>query len=348
MKFVLRTEGEMDEAAVRMDLLDISLILQAMLAAQLGRGVQEGVAAGIFDALADGPTTVAEIAARCGLEQRATEPLMQALATTGYALHHEGRHELTDLGRRWLIGRGRDIVLGGTLDVAWATDFEAFLKTDAVVPVLDRMTPERWTTHARAQRELARARSEALVANVPLRKGASSILDIGAAHGHRAATLCREHEGLTATVLDFPQAIEAGATLRAEEGMGARITTRAEDPRTADLGTGAHDAVLLSWPLGGVSAVDAARLVHDAARALRPGGALVVDDFFAPSRPGEGGQQSALVALLHSLTTAEGPFTADQVDGWLRAAGLDPLPLVATMGAIAALKIARKPGGPAR
>ena len=47
-----------------------------------------------------------------------------------------------------------------------------------------------------------------LARHVPVRKGATRLLDLAGSHGLMGATLCRKHPPMRSTVIDLPAAIE--------------------------------------------------------------------------------------------------------------------------------------------
>jgi SAM-dependent methyltransferase len=65
-------------------------------------------------------------------------------------------------------------------------------------------------------------------------------------------------------------------------------------------------------------------LVRRLARALRPGGVLVVQEVMRTEPPEAAGQLGALADLYFALTSAAGTRTFGELAGWQRAAGLVP------------------------
>ena len=85
-------------------------------------------------------------------------------------------------------------------------------------------------------------------------------------------------------------------------------------------------------------------LVKRVARALRPGGILVIGEVIRPDAPGEGGQIGALTDLYFAITSEAGTWSFAQMAAWQREAGLIPRrPLRLLTGPGAGLQIARKP-----
>lgn len=346
MRLNVVPETEADLEMVRKDQVRFALQLEVCTVAQMGRALQSCAALGVFEAMADGPKTPDEIASGCGLALRAIRSLVEALGTTIYVRKVGEKYELTDQGRRWMLGLGRggfaDFVGGGSLEIEWATDLMTAVRTGRSLPVLSMMTPERWELYERAQLALTRAREATLLSNVPVPHGARAMLDIGAAHGHRAVAFCRKYLDMSATVLDLPAAVEASVGLLQAAAMGKRVLHRAADPITADLGVEAYDLIVTSSSLARFTRSQSSDLMKRCALALRPSGLLVIDDFFRFARASEGGQQAALVALLLTVTSEDGPFTIEDAAAWQRESGLEPLPSVVVDGGMVTLQMARK------
>ena len=150
------------------------------------------------------------------------------------------------------------------------------------------------------------------------------MLDIGGSHGYFSVVLCRRYPELRATVLDLPDAVEHAAPLLEREAMGERVVLRAGDALTDDLGTDAFDLILIFSLVHHFDDVTNRRLVTRAARALRPGGYLVIGDAVRPASPGKGGQQGAFFDLYFALTSESGLWTVDEMKSWQVAAGLTP------------------------
>ncbi len=349
MKFVVHPERDADREELEAKRIHYPLVLETTTAAMVGRMLGVAVKVGVFEAMADGPKTASEIAATCTLGTRATGALLEALATTAYAHEADDQYELTDRGRRWFLGRGAgfaDFAPLVLLEMDWQKDLEAFVKNDAAVKTRDSMTPEKWVIHERAQAGFWRLSGPDLVASVPLTPGARSMLDIGGgAVGQRSAAFCRLHPDLRAVVLEPPEAVEAAAALVLKgEALSDRVDIRAGDPNTFDLGESAYDLILFSSsPFQRFADGNQyASFIARCARALRPGGTLAVSDFFRTEQS-DAGQLAALRGLFFEMTSPSGAFTLEQVEGWQRGAGLEPLSSVDTLPGFRAIQMARKP-----
>jgi DNA-binding transcriptional ArsR family regulator len=271
-------------------------LLDTHVAMLLARALIEGTRLGVFDALAAGPLSAEQIAARCGGEPRATGKLLDALAGCEYLRFGAGRYELTATSRKWLLaGAGqslRDKML--LLFLEW--DFIArtgdFLRTGTPLDFHAALTPEEWGIYQRGMRATVSTWVPEVARRTPVPKGARDFLDIGGSHGLLSAAICRRHPGLRAVILDLPEAVEHAAPLLAREEMGDRVVHRA--------------------------------LARRVARSLRPGGVFVLQELFRPTSPGEAGQIGALLDLYFALTSRSGTWSFKEMAGWQREAGLVP------------------------
>jgi predicted O-methyltransferase YrrM len=323
--------GLMAENPVEAALLRTGMAPAPMLEAyapMYARALVVATKLGMFDALRDGagsPTTVAQ---ECGTDLRATEKLLNLLVTMRYLRHRDGTYTLSRQARRWLLADApasiRDVVLMKELEWSWIDRLEGFVQDGEPLDVHGTMSSDGWQAYQRGMRAQVNPLAPFLVRRVPVPAGARDMLDIGGSHGYLSVILCRRHPQLRATVLDLPQAVEHAAPLLEREGMGERVVHRAGDALEDDLGEGAYDLVLIFSLVHHFDDATNRQLVRRAARALRPGGYLVIGDAIRPSAPGKGGQQAAFFDLYFALTSRSGLWSFDEMRDWQEAAGLVP------------------------
>ena len=314
----------------------------------LARAVMAATTLGVFEALAAGPCPAEEVAARCGTHPGATGTLLETLVGIGYLRLAGGRYALAPVARRWLLQRSPRSLRAWALfefqSWDWLGHLEGFVASGRPLDIHAAMSATEWADYQRAMRALAAFTGPELARRTPVPRGARAMLDIGGAHGHYAAVLCRRHPGLRATVLDLPEAVEQAAPLLAAEGLGDRLAHRAGDVRTADLGTATYDLVLIAALVHHFDEATNRALVRRVGQALRPGGHLVIFESARPASPGKGGQLAALFHLYFALTSASGLWSYRAMADWQRAAGLRPkrpIRFLTTPGA--GLQVAVKP-----
>ncbi|HQT95740.1 MAG: hypothetical protein B7Z68_10190 [Acidobacteria bacterium 21-70-11] len=321
-------ENLLERLAVRLRLGPRPL-LETHATLLLAQALMVATKAGVIEALAAAPLTPGEVAARCGGDERATAKLLGVLEATGYVRRSHGRCALTPDAQRWLLGGSphslRDNLLFRFVEWSWIGRLDDFLLSGRPLDIHAEMSPEQWGAYQRGMRSLAASLAREVAWRTKVPRGARAMLDIGGAHGLYSAALCRRHPTLEAVVLDLPAAVEQAAGMLEHEGLGGRIAHRAGDALTDDLGADAFDLVLVSNLLHHFAAGQSRDLVRRAARALRPGGVLVVQELFAPASARRAGQAAALADLYFAMTSESGTLSVDEIAAWQREAGLRPL-----------------------
>jgi predicted O-methyltransferase YrrM len=163
--------------------------------------------------------------------------------------------------------------------------------------------------YQRGMRAQASLLAPLLTRSIPMPRGARLMLDIGGSHGYFSVALCRRYPGLRAIVVDLPDAVEQAAPILAREKMGDRVVHRAGDALSDDLGEAEYDLVFMFSLVHHFDDATNRRLVARAARALRPGGVMVIGELLRPASPGKGGQTAAFFDLYFALTSQSGLWT---------------------------------------
>jgi SAM-dependent methyltransferase len=300
-----------------------------MLGMLLSRTVVSGSVIGVFDALDEGPRTAEEIATRCGTDRRATAKLLFALAGARYLREEGGRYALTPMARRWMLSSApqslHDAILHRKLDSKLMEHAEAFLRTGVPTDFHTKLTPEEWEVYQRGQRAHALWSAPEVARRIPVPHGARSLLDIGGAHGHYAAALCRRHPGLRATILDLPDAVAQSRVIAVQEGLSDRLVYRAGDALTADLGSGSWDVVFLGNLVHHFDDATNRALFSNISRALKPSGTVAVLEIMRSPSAEKAGQIGALTDFFFAVTSAGGTWSYEEIAAWQEAAGLAPL-----------------------
>jgi SAM-dependent methyltransferase len=355
MKLGTKAENPLEALVLAAGLVPTPL-LDTIVALLLARSVMVGVKVGLFEALAAGPLPAADIAARCGTDSDATAKLLGALAGAGYLRADGACFALTPLAGRWLLKEStrslHDAILFQFVDAQFIEHVEDYVRTGAPVRIHERMSGEQWELYQRGMRAGANLAAPEIARRIPVPKGGRGgvveMLDIGGAHGYYSVALCRRHPGLRATILDLPEAVAHAAPILAQDlarfGLEGCVTHRAGDALTADLGCEAYDLVLIANLVHHFDAAANCALIGRVARALRPGGVLVIGEVIRPEAPGATGQIGALTDLYFAVTSEAGTWSFAEMAAWQRAAGLvprRPLRLLTAPGG--GLQIARKP-----
>ena len=224
-------------------------IIDTFHAVIVARTVMVATKLGVFEALADGPRTAPEVAGALGVDERATEKLLNVLVATRYLRFRDERYALAQLARRWLL---REPVVGARQHALRFMEWQAvesledFVRTGRPLDVHAMIRDDEWAVYQRGMRALARLSADEVVRRVPVPAAAVAMLDVGGGHGHYAVAFCRRYPQLRATILDLPAAVEAAAPILAETAINDRVTYRAGDVTTDELGENAWDLVFTS------------------------------------------------------------------------------------------------------
>lgn len=327
MKFGLIPENLLERAALALGQIPTPWV-ETHPTLLLARAVMAATKQGLFEALAAGPLAAPEVAGRCRTHPGATRSLLAVLVSFGYLEQDGERYVLTAMARKWLLKDSPqslyDNILYRDLEWGWMARLDDYLATGKPLDMHAEMTPEEWGLYQRGMLSLARLMAPELVRRLPMPRGARDLLDIGGSHGYFSVALCRRHPDLRAVVLDLPEAIEQSAPLLAREGMGDRVVHRAGNALKDDLGEGSWDAILLSQLAHHFDDAVNRALVRRIARALRPGGLLVILEVIRRESPREGGQMGGLFDLYFALTSEAGTWTFAEMAAWQRDAGLRP------------------------
>jgi len=215
-------------------------------------------------------------------------------------------------------------------------------------PVPDDRIDERLSggkeAFAKAMADSARQSSRLAAEKLDLSSG-GRLLDVGGGPGAFAIAFAGRNPGLSVTILDDPETLEVAKANIREAGLEDRISTMPGDAFESDFG-GPYDFVFISNVLHIYSEERNRELIAKSAQALRPGGTLILKDFFLETggSDGKSGPLWSLLFAANMLVGTEGGdcYTIEEASGWCQSAGLHPqAPVELTEKTL--LILARKP-----
>jgi hypothetical protein len=174
--------------------------------------------------------------------------------------------------------------------------------------------------------EGARFNAPVLAKHVPIRKGATRLLDLAGSHGLMGAAICRRHPPMRATVIDLPAAIAHARPLAEREGIGDVVEHRAGDITTDPLGADA-DVVLLSNILHHFLPDQIVSLMARARDALTRDGTIAIWELERPRRDSKPGGGDG-IALFFKITSTASAYNGGEYAEWLARAGFDRVKIV--------------------
>jgi hypothetical protein len=292
------------------------------------RILQSAVAFGVFDVLASGRRTAAEVAARLELDGKATELLLNALTALALLAKEQDRFSLSETAKLHLV-KSASRYVGGMIrfeDMGWNcwTKLPEALRTGRPVRAADMYQEDTRETaiFIDAMDSLVKARGDTdAVAQAIDWQGIESLLDVGSGPATYPIALCRRFPRLRATVFDLPATLEITARYVRDAKLTDRIDLVAGDYRK-DAVRGKFDAVFLSNIIHGENYERNQTLIDMLAKNLAPAGRLIIKDHIldeSRANPPVG----AVFSLLMLLTTDGGRcYSYGEVKTWLEHAGL--------------------------
>ncbi len=280
---------------------------------------------GLFSALGKASLDAAQLAGRIGAEPRACERLLNALCVLGLVKKSRGRFRNAKIARACLVAGQPGFLAGLTHSASqwrsWNTLGEAVRRGTSVLDRKDESrSDERLRGFIAAMHERAARQAPRFVELLDL-SSVQRCLDIGSGSGAFAMALARAKKSIRVTAFDLPDVLPLTRGYVRREKLLARIDFVPGDFNRGGWGNG-YDLILLSAIVHMNDAEQNRRLIARAAASLNRGGQLVVQDFIMNpdrTRPAVG----AVFALNMLVATAKGDsYTACEIAGWMRAAGL--------------------------
>ena len=147
------------------------------------------------------------------------------------------------------------------------------------------------------------------------------LVDVGGGSGAYAIAFAQANPALTAVVLDLPTVLPIAESHIGDADLAKRVTTRAGDLRRDDFGRD-FDLVFLSSICHMLGPDGNRDLLARSARALAPGGRVVIQDFIL--EPDRTRPRQAVLFAINMLvgTEAGGTYSEEEYASWLTAAGL--------------------------
>ncbi len=271
----------------------------------------------------------AEASARMGTDCRATEMLLNALASIGLLRKQGETFHNMPVSARYFTSASPDSARLALLHTAsiwlrWSTLTEC-VRTGR--PASHQEMAARgadWTEpFIAAMHRNATLRSEAVVRAVGA-PGMKRLLDVGGGSGAYSIAFARAYPTLRVDILDLPTVEPIARRHIQSAGVQDRVGVRTGDLRTDKLGEG-YDLVFVSAICHMLSPDENKDLLRRAWQALAPAGRLVIQDFIL--EPDKTAPKTATLFALNMLvgTPAGSTYSEPEYVEWLRGAGFQDI-----------------------
>lgn len=293
------------------------------------RTVLAAINLGVFDALHASPGTASELAQRLMIDARGAVVLLDTLASLGYVRRMGTRYANTRMTTKWLVRSTPTNITAGfefwgaVLREMWSNLEQSFRSGQPPTNLYA------WIEH---QPEVSRDFQAWMVAaarivtgevtrKVKLPATARRLLDVGGGHALYSIAFCRRHPQLAATVFDSLMALQAARATIAAYQMESRITVHEGDFLHEELPP-SFDVVLLFNIVHGFAAAQNRALLQKVARALNPGGMVVIGEQVAGNAPGPTSNALAQMLGLNYFHVLGGQiYSFEAIAGWLADTG---------------------------
>jgi len=275
----------------------------------------------VFTAVGEG-ASAENVARRMGTNPRATEMLLNVLASLKLLEKKDGTFFNTARSARFFSAGSRDNARDGLLHVAniwhrWSTLTEC-VRAGTSVAARERDDASVKAFIAAMDRN-ARERAGAVVKAV----GTSAIkrmLDLGGGSGAYSIAFARAIPELKSEILDLEEVVPLAEAHIRKAGLTGRIRTRVGDMLHDSLGKN-YDLILVSQICHMFSEEENRKLCQRAYDALSPKGQFVVQDFIL--EPDKTAPRAAALFSLNMLvgTRAGSSYSEPEYASWLRDAG---------------------------
>jgi 2-polyprenyl-3-methyl-5-hydroxy-6-metoxy-1,4-benzoquinol methylase len=303
-----------------------TLVWDTIIAFQQSAALKAGVELGLFDALSEGPTTAASLAAKAGVAERGMRILCDYLTVRGLIAKEGDRYTHTPTSAVFLdshspasMAQMLPFLMSEKLHRSSRLLTETIRRNHTALeePLAGEEVKE-WVTFAQTMQPMMAAAAE-FIAGVVMQGGIPlKVLDVAASHGLFGIAVARQAPQCEVVALDYPSVLEV--TAANARSAGVAITPLPGSAFTADLGAG-YDAVLVTNLFHHFSPEDNISLMKRFRAALRPGGRMLTLEM-VPNEDRVSPPEAASFSLMMLANTPAGDaFTMAEYSKMLDAAG---------------------------
>jgi 2-polyprenyl-3-methyl-5-hydroxy-6-metoxy-1,4-benzoquinol methylase len=289
------------------------------------QAIMTAVRYGVFETLGRSACRANELAQVLRVNADTLELMLRLLRTADYlTIDADRRYSLTQRSRAELLEESSDRVapVVTVLAMWWnrLAHMDRLLETGTGLDLHNQMRdPREWAAYQSAMLALARRAAPMVATAVPVKPGATRLLDIAGSHGLFGALIARAHPPMRAEVLDLPQAVDHARQLGHAEGLDDLVTWRAGDALTDDLGDG-YDVVFLGNILHHFAPPEISHLLSRASKAMTTDGTIAIFDIRAPDTSTTNVIADAST-LFFRLTSTARLYGTDDYTTWLTTSG---------------------------
>jgi len=279
---------------------------------------------GLFEQLADSPSTLEQLAARTGIHSRPLRIVADAMVALGFLQRRGGLYENSPVAATFLAGTSPAdlrpaLRYWNRLNYPRWMQLEDAVRTDQAVFGDFAVSGDEQRLYSEGVDAITSGTAAALAREYDFTRH-QRVVDVGGGTGTFLVALLRQNSGLTATLFDSPSVAAMAAERLAQHPLAPRISIVGGD-FFHDPIPGGHDVVLLANIVHNFSSQRNRALLRNVRSAVAPEARLLLVDFWTDpthSQP----IFAALMAGAFLLVSGEGTvYSADEGRDWLEATG---------------------------
>lgn len=282
----------------------------------------------MFSLLAEGPATAAEIAKKCGADERGAELILIACVGLGLLEKQNGKFRNGPVAETFLV-KGAQRYQGGIVSMfadwvpAWAKLRDAVVHGRPVVEKQHDHGEEATRTYIMGMLYRGIPQAQLLAEEVPL-QGRKKLLDVGGGPGIFSIILAQKNAGLKADVLDLPQTLKVTREIIKNFDAQDLVNTKEGSYLEDDFGKG-YDVVLLSSMISQEGPEVIKNIIRKSYDAMDKGGVILIQEQFLDTDK-SGPLLPALIGINQLIHTPAGrAYSAKEVADWAAEIGFQSL-----------------------
>lgn len=321
MKYQLKAQNFLEWLALSTRQIPTPLIDISALPIQ-AKCIMLAVNLGITRSLGDKAKSPMEIAQECNLNPEVLTLILRVLVASNYlAAYKDGRFALTKQMQKLLLPNSKksieNFILLGSIQWGHFEHLEEILKTGQGINLHKTFkNKDEWKVYQGAMLDMAKMLAKPVAKLVPVKKGASLILDVAGSHGLFGATICKKHGLEKCIVIDLPEAIEAAKPLTVETGIDDIVEFVPLDILEQPINI-KSDVVFLGNILHHLNEKQIKSLLTQLKQNLTANGTLAILEISIDGEKLVPDLISAAMSLLFRVTSTAQCYTAKEYASWL-------------------------------
>ncbi len=306
-----------------------ALLFDTLNAHQRTEAIKAGIELSLFTEIAQGKTTVAEIAKACDASERGTRILCDYLVIIGFLTKRNGEYGLTPDSATFL-DKHSPAYLGSVIDFMLSphvTDnfkhLTAAVKKGGSAGDTEPLEPQHpmWVKFARAMAPMMAMPAQLLAPLVdPAANQKLKVLDLAAGHGLYGLAFAKRNPNAEVTAVDWANVLEVAKENAQAAGVSDRFHTKPGSAFDVDYGTG-YDVVLLTNFLHHFDPPTCETLLRKARSALKDGGRAVTLEFVPNDDRVSPPQAAGFSLMMLGVTPSGDAYTFAELEEMFRNAG---------------------------